>query len=89
MELEMLDYRFRTVIKNGEKKDYAIKVDARKFAIKNSIFKRNRLYELDLEQIKIQFGEDLMMEFWEVLMYMLPEEKVREAIREYAERVSF
>jgi len=44
MELEMLDYRFRTVIKNGEKKDYAIKVDARKFAIKNSIFKRNGLF---------------------------------------------
>jgi len=44
---ELADYRFRTVIKTGNKKDHTIKVDARKIALKNNVFKRGSLYSLD------------------------------------------
>lgn len=85
----MQDYRFRVLIKSGNGKDYAVSVDARKIALKNNINKVNGTYRLDLEQIRVEMGEDLVMEFWEILMYMLPLEKVRRAIEEFAERASF
>ncbi|AIY90327.1 hypothetical protein GACE_1286 [Geoglobus acetivorans] len=64
-------------------------VDARKIALRNNINKVNGTYRLDLEQIRVEMGEDLVMEFWEILMYMLPLEKVKRAIEEFAERMSF
>lgn len=85
----MRDCRFRVVIKSGNSKDHAVTVDARKIALRNSISKVNGTYKLDLEQIRVEMGEDLAMEFWEILMYMLPPEKVKRAIEEFAERMSF
>ncbi|DBA54660.1 TPA_asm: hypothetical protein GahPV1_gp23 [Geoglobus ahangari pleomorphic virus 1] len=85
----MQDYRFRVLIKSGNGRDHAVAVDARKIALRNNISKVNGTYKLDLEQIKVEMGEDLAMEFWEILMYMLPLEKVKRAIEEFAERVSF
>ncbi|AGK60958.1 hypothetical protein Asulf_00954 [Archaeoglobus sulfaticallidus PM70-1] len=82
---ELKDYRFRAVLRSGKKGDHAICIDARKFAIRNNVSKKGGLYRLNLEQIQLEFGEDLAMEFWEVLMYMLPQERVKEAIREYVE----
>ena len=84
-----MDYRFRIVIRSGNGKDEAVSIDARKIALKNYISKVNGTYKLDLESVKIEMGEDLAMEFWEILTYLLPPEKVREAIREYLERASF
>ncbi len=51
--------------------------------------KVNGVYKLDLESVKIEMGEDLAMEFWEILTYLLPQEKVKKAIEEYAERACF
>lgn len=83
----MQDYRFRVLIRSGNGKDHAVSVDARKIALRNNINKVNGTYRLDLEQIMVEMGEDLVMEFWEILMYLLPEERVKEAIREYAEKI--
>ncbi len=82
---ELKDYRFRAVLKTGKKGDHVISMDARKIAVKNNISKRGSLYRADLEQIRLEFGEDLMVEIWEVVMWMLPEKIVREAVREYFE----
>jgi len=46
-----------------------------------------RLYRLNLEQIQLEFCEDLAMEFWEILMYLLPMERVKKAIEEFAEKM--
>ncbi|AIY90020.1 hypothetical protein [Geoglobus acetivorans] len=46
----------------------------------------NGKYKLDLEQIRVDMGEESAMELWELLMHLLPEKKVRKAIKEYAER---
>ena len=82
---ELKDYRFRTILKTGKKGDHVISMDARKIAIKNNVSKRGSLYRIDFEQIKLEFGEDLMIEIWEVLMWMLPGRIVKEAVREYFE----
>ena len=88
-EQDLKDYRFRAVMRTGRRGDHSISIDARKIALRNNIFKCGGLYRLNLEQIMLEFGEDLVMEFWEVLMYLLPEVRVKEAIREYVERRSF
>ncbi len=59
-----MDYRFRVVIKSGNGKDEAVSIDARKIALRNSISKVNGTYKLDLENVRIEMGEDLAMEFW-------------------------
>ncbi|RLI76937.1 hypothetical protein DRP05_11665 [Archaeoglobales archaeon] len=82
IEEELKDYRFRAVIKTDEK-DFAVKTDARKIALKNNISKRGTLYKLEFEQIQIEIGEDLMAELWELLAYMLPERVVRKTMEEY------
>ncbi len=87
-EQDLMDYRFRAVLRAGKKGDH-ISIDARKIAVRNNVDRRGGLYRLNLEQIMLEFGEDLAMEFWEVLMYLLPEVRVKEAIREYVERMSF
>ncbi len=82
LDEELKDYRFRAVIKTGNK-DFAVKTDARKIALKNNISKRGTLYKLDFEQIQIEIGEDLMAELRELLAYMLPEKVVRKTMEEY------
>jgi len=89
VEQDLMDYRFRAVLRAGKKGDHSISIDARKIAVRNNVDRKGGLYRLNLEQIMIEFGEDLAMEFWEVLMYLLPEMKVKEAIKEYVERMSF
>ena len=84
-----MDYRFRVVIRSGNGKDEAVSIDARKIALRNNISKVNGTYKLDLESVKIEMGEDLAMEFWEILTYLLPPEKVKKAMEEYAERACF
>lgn len=86
MNQQFKDFRFRALIKSGSNGDHAISIDARKIALKNHIDRRSKLYRLNLEQIQLEFGEDLLMDFWEVVMYMLPCERVRRAIKEYVER---
>ncbi|RLI80376.1 hypothetical protein DRP05_00945 [Archaeoglobales archaeon] len=81
LDEELKDYRFRAVIKTGNK-DFAVKTDARKIALKNNISKRGTLYKLEFEQIQIEIGEDLMAELWELLVYMLPEKVVRKTMEE-------
>lgn len=58
------DYRFRAVIKTDVKGDHAIKINARKIALRNRIGMTNGLHYLDLDQIRLEFGEDLIMEWW-------------------------
>ena len=82
LDEELKDYRFRAVIKTGNK-DFAVKTDARKIALKNNISKRGTLYKLDFEQIQIEIGEDLMAELRELLDYMMPEKVVRKTMEEY------
>ncbi len=89
LEQDLKDYRFRAVMKTGKKGDHSISIDARKIALRNNIDKRGGLYRLNLEQIQLEFGEDLAMEFWEILLYLLPLEKVKRAIKEFAERMTF
>ena len=88
-EQDLKDYRFRAIMKTGKKGDHSISIDARKIALRNNIVKRGGLYRMNLEQIQLEFGEDLAMEVWEILMYMLPVENVKRAIEEFAERMSF
>ncbi len=88
-EQDLKDYRFRAVMRAGNGRDHSISINARKIAVRNNIFKCGGLYRLNLEQIQIEFGEDLAMEFWEILLYMLPMERVKRAIEEFAERMTF
>ncbi len=44
---------------------------------------------IEKDLIEVEMGEDLTMEFWEILWYMLFSEKVERAIDEFAEKVSF
>jgi len=44
---------------------------------------------MDYRFRKIEMGEDLAMEFWEILTYLLLQERVKKTIEEYAERTGF
>jgi|Deesub1362B_J571_1020462.scaffolds.fasta_scaffold00842_15 hypothetical protein len=81
----MGDFRLRVTVKSGNGEDHAVSVDARKIALRNSISMRNGIFRVDFEQIKLEMGKDLMEELWEVMMYLIDEEKVREAMEEYSE----
>jgi len=70
---EMKDYRFRASIKTGRKGDHAITVDARKIALKTAMRKREGMHYLNLDQILLEFGEDLLMDWWEELYSKLIE----------------
>ncbi len=85
-EVDVKQYFVGVFVKGGKKGDHLIQMDARKFAIKNSIGSTNGVYRFDLEQIRIEMGEEMAMEFWEMLMYLLPEERVKKAVKEYVER---
>ncbi len=45
------------------------------------------MHYLNLDQIQLEFGEDLLMDWWEELMYFLPAERVRRAIQRYYEKI--
>ena len=47
-------YLFRVLVKGGKKGDYAIAVDARKFALRNNVRRVNGTYKLDFEQIRVE-----------------------------------
>ncbi|AGK60905.1 hypothetical protein Asulf_00898 [Archaeoglobus sulfaticallidus PM70-1] len=53
VEQELKDYRFRTIIRSGNKRDHAKSIDAREIVLKNNISKVNRKYKLDLEHISL------------------------------------
>jgi len=81
----MGDFRLRVTVKSGNCKDHAVSVDARKIALRNSISMRRGIFSMDFEQIRIEMGKDLMEELWEIMMYLMDEEKVKEAMEEFAE----
>jgi len=75
----------RVLIKSGNGEDHAISVDARKIALRNRVSFTRGILSIDFDEIRVEMGKDLMEELWEVMMYLIDEEKVREAMEEFAE----
>ncbi|WP_449267229.1 hypothetical protein [Geoglobus acetivorans] len=54
-----------------------------------NILLKSDLEGIESEQIRVEMRENLVMEFWRMLIYMLPLERVERAIEEFAEMSAF
>ncbi len=83
--MESGDYRLRVRAKiRGE--DAVIETEIRKVRAGKNVAKKGGMYQLKFGGAEIEMGEGLTIDVVELLLYMLPEEKVQRMIEGYCER---
>ncbi|RLI81943.1 hypothetical protein DRP07_06255 [Archaeoglobales archaeon] len=82
---ELKDYRCRVVIK-AKGKDRRVDVDAKMIPVKDVVGKSKGMFFIDFKGLRIEFGQDLLDDLFEEIIWFVSHERVRKAIKEYFER---
>ena len=85
--MEEKDYRMRIVLR-VRGKDEKVDVDAKLLPVRDAVGRIYGLFYIDLKSVRIEMGQDLLDDLFEVMIWFATPKRVKRAVREWFEKIA-